>query len=104
MRRHVLYLLLGLLAVLMVADLLRSFVHAFEPNKTDFSEVYTTAWLWAHRQNPYDSALATATQQRLVGAVAQISPVYLPTGLALVSPFTFLPWVWANILWLLIGL
>ncbi len=53
-------LLLGLISLLMVADLvLRGLNLAFEPAKTDFSDVYAGAWLWRHGQNFYDSALAT---------------------------------------------
>jgi hypothetical protein len=98
-------LLLGLISLLMVSDfVLRAIVPASAPDKTDFSELYTSAWLWRHGQNPYDSNLATSAQQRLVGASARIAPIYPPTALALVSPFTFLRWGRANLIWLLLAL
>jgi hypothetical protein len=99
------YLLLGIVALLMVSDfLLRAIVPAFKPDKTDFSELYTSAWLWRHGQNFYNSSLVTAMQERLVGASLQVAPIYPPTTFALLSPFTFLPWGWANFVWLLLGL
>lgn len=99
------YLLLGMVALLMVSDfVLRGIVPAFEPSRTDFSELYTSAWLWRHGQNFYNSSLATAAQQRLVGISVQAAPIYPPTAFALVSPFTFLPWGWANFVWLALGL
>ena len=97
--------LLGLVSLLMVGDLvLRGLNLAFEPAKTDFSDVYAGAWLWRHGQNFYDSALATRAHEQLVHASFQIAPVYPPTAFVLVSPFTFLPWGWANFIWLLLGL
>jgi len=105
MRLRGAYLLLGAVALLMVSDfLLRGVVLAFEPSRTDFSELYTSAWLWRHGQNFYNSTLATDTQQRLVGVSVQAAPIYPPTAFVLVSPFTFLPWRWADFLWLLLGL
>jgi Glycosyltransferase family 87 len=98
-------LLLGLVCLLMVSDFLfRAIIPAFEPGKTDFSELYTSAWLWRHGQNFYNSSLATATQERLVGVSVRVAPIYPPTTFALLSPFTFLPYGWANFLWLLLGL
>ncbi len=98
-------LLLALISLLMIADLvLRGLNLAFEPAKTDFSDVYAGAWLWRHGQNFYDSALATRAHEQLVHASFQIAPVYPPTAFVLVSPFTFLPWGWANFIWLLLGL
>jgi hypothetical protein len=95
------YLLLNIVALLMVSDfVLRAVVPAFEPGRTDFSELYTSAWLWRHGQNFYNSSLATATQQRLVGVSVQAAPIYPPTTFALISPFTFLSWGWANFVWL----
>jgi len=99
------YLLLSMVALLMVSDfVLRAVVPAFEPGRTDFSELYTSAWLWRNGQNFYNSSLVTATQQRLVGVSVQAAPIYPPTAFALVSPFTFLPWGWANFVWLVLGL
>jgi Glycosyltransferase family 87 len=97
--------LLALIALLMLSDfILRGIAPAFEPAKTDFSELYTSAWLWRHGQNPYDPQLGTAAQEQLVGVSVLIAPIYPLTTLALVSPFTFLPWGWANLLWLVLGL
>lgn len=104
MRVRSAYLLLGLISLLMVADfVLRGIVPAFEPGKTDFSEIYSSAWLWRHGQNPYDSVLATTAQERLVGVSVLIAPIYPPTTLALISPFTLLPWKWADFVWMLLG-
>jgi hypothetical protein len=99
------YFLLGVLSVLMLCDfVLRGVVPAFEPAKTDFSEVYTSAWLWRHGQNFYESSLATETQLQLVGVSVRIAPIYPPTAFVLLSPITFLPWGWANFAWLLVCL
>jgi hypothetical protein len=101
MRLQVIKIVLWLVAILMVCDFVHTIALSFHPDKTDFSELYTSAWLWRHAQNPYNSVLATATQQQLVGGLLQIAPIYLPTGLVLISPLTLLPWGWANLLWLL---
>ncbi len=99
------YLTLGIISALMVSDLvLRGIVPAFEPGRTDFSEVYASTWLWRHGQDFYSSALATAVHERLVGVRVQLAPIYPPTALVLLSPFTFLPWKWANFIWLVLGL
>lgn len=101
------YLLLGIVVLLMVSDfVLRAIVPAFELRVTDFSEIYTSAWLWRHGQNFCHSSLVYATRVQLVGAGGsnQVGPIYPPTTFALVSPFTFLPWGWANLVWLLLGL
>jgi glycosyl transferase family 87 len=99
------YLLLVIIDLLMVSDfVLRAIVLAFEPQVTDFSEIYTSAWLWRHGQNFCHSSLVYTTRVQLVGASAQVAPIYPPTTFALVSPFTFLPWGWANLVWLLLGL
>jgi hypothetical protein len=103
MPHRLLKIFLWLITILMVCDFVHSLTLAFHPDKTDFSELYTSAWLWRHSQNPYNSALATATQQQLVGSLVQINPIYLPTGLVLISPLTLLPWGWANLIWLLLG-
>ncbi len=98
-------LVLVLIALLMLSDfVLRGIVPALQPSKTDFSELYTSSWLWRHGQNPYDPQLDTTAQQQLVGVSVLIAPIYPLTTLALVSPFTFLPWRWANFTWLLLGL
>jgi hypothetical protein len=96
------YLLLGIVAVLMISDFVfRGIVPAFTPGRTDFSEVYTSAWLWRHGQNFYNSSLATLTHERLTGASVQLAPIYPPTTFALLSTFTYLPWKWANLVWMM---
>jgi|GEM_PF-3443399 hypothetical protein len=99
------YLLLWIVALLMVSDfVLRGIVPAFAPSRTDFSEVYVGAWLWRHGLNFYNSALATATQQRLIGVSVDVATLYPPTAFVLFSPISFLPWGWANFIWLVAGL
>jgi len=99
------YATLGLVSLLAIADfVLRGLALAFNSGKTDFSELYTSAWLWRHGENFYNSAVVTAMHERLVGVSVQIAPIYPPTTLVLLLPFTFLPWGWANLIWLLLGL
>lgn len=99
------YLILGIVCALMISDFLfRGIALAFVPSKTDFSEVYTGAWLWRHGQNFYNSSLATLTHERLTGASVQLAPVYPPSTFALLSPLTLLPWKWANLIWLILCL
>jgi hypothetical protein len=89
----------------MVADFIgRGIALAFTPGKTDFTEIYTGAWLWRHGQNFYDSTLATRTAAQLTGANAFEAIVYPPSALATFTPFTFLPWGWANLLCLSLAL
>jgi len=96
---------LAAISLLMLSDfVLRGVALAFEPARTDFSEVYVGAWLWRHGENFYDSALATATQQRLIGDSTVSATLYPPTTFALFAPFSYLSWGWANFIWLLIGL
>jgi len=91
--------------LLALADFVfRGIALAFSPGKTDFTELYTSAWLWRHGQNFYDSALVTRTAAHLAGSDVLIAPVYPPTTVIAVVPFTFLPWPWANLLWLLLAL
>jgi hypothetical protein len=98
------YLLLGIVSLLMVSDfLLRGIFLAFEPGRTDFSEIYASAWLWRNGQNFYDPALATLTQQRLIGVSVPMAPIYPPSTFVLMSPFTLLPWRFANLVWLVLG-
>jgi hypothetical protein len=105
MRLRGAYLLLSAVALLMVSDfVLRGVVPAFEPRVKDFSEIYTCAWLWRHGQNFCHSSLVEATRRQLVGASTQVAPIYPPTTFALISPFTFLTWGWANLVWLLLAL
>jgi hypothetical protein len=95
------FLIFAIIWVLMISDFLfRGILPAFTPGRTDFSEVYTSAWLWRHGQNFYNSSLATLTHERLTGASVQLAPIYPPTTFALLSPFTCLPWRWANLLWM----
>ncbi len=89
---------------MLVDFLFRGVVQAFQPGKTDFTELYTSAWLWRHGFNFYDSALVTSTAMRLTGSDVFIAPVYPPTTLIAVAPFTFLPWAWTNLLWLCLAL
>ena len=88
MRLRGAYVLLGIVALLMVSDfVLRGVVLAFEPRRTDFSEIYIGGWLWRHGENFYNSTLATATQERLVGASSiQCATLYPPTAFVLFSP------------------
>jgi Glycosyltransferase family 87 len=96
---------LAAISLLMLSDfVLRGMALAFAPDRTDFSEVYVGAWLWRHGGNFYDSALATATQQRLIGDSTVCATLYPPTTFALFAPFSYLSWGWANLIWLMIGL
>lgn len=105
MNRRWLRILLGLIAVLMLADFVfRGIIPALGPGKNDFSEVYVGAWLWRHGQNFYDSAVTTAAGNQLAGTHVNIVLIYPPTTLVLMAPFTLLPWAWANLAWLLLGL
>src|ERR1700730_971574 len=105
MNRGWLRTLLGLIALLMLADFVfRGIVPALGPGKNDFSEVYVGAWMWRHGQNFYDAPLATAIGDSLGNTRVNIVLIYPPTALVLISPLTFLPWKLANLLWLLIGL
>lgn len=104
-RVYAAYSILASVALFMVSDFVfRAVVLAFEPNVTDFSEVYTCSWLWRNGQNFCRSALVEATRRRLVGASTHVAPIYPPTTFALLSPFTFLPWGWANLVWLTLSL
>jgi hypothetical protein len=105
MKRRWLHLLLGLIAVLMLADFVfRGIVPAFEGSKNDFSEVYVGAWMWRHGQNFYDAPLAHQVGSQIADTNVNIVLIYPPTALVLIAPFTFLPWIWANVLWLILGL
>jgi hypothetical protein len=105
MKRRWLHLLLGSIALLMLADFVfRGIVPAFEGNKNDFSEVYVGAWMWRHGQNFYDAPLAHTVGDRIANTKVNIVLIYPATALVLIAPFTFLPWIWANVLWLILGL
>jgi hypothetical protein len=102
--RRAAFLILACLSLVMVADLVvRTVVPAFEPAKTDFSELYTSAWLWRHGQNYYNSHLATVTHARLVGVSVQLAPIYPPSTFVLLSPLTLMPYQYANFIWLLLS-
>lgn len=104
MRKTVILLILGVVAAVMVAnDLTGAILPAFKPSKSDFSELYAASWLWRQGHNPYDPALATMAHQRVVGVSEDIFLVNVPTSLVLVAPFTFLPWGWANFVFLMLG-
>jgi hypothetical protein len=105
MNRRWLRLVLGLIALLMLADFVfRGVGTASEVTRNDFSEVYVGSWLWRHGQNFYDASLTKATATQLTGSHVNLVLIYPPTALILMSPFSFLPWVWANTIWLLLGL
>ena len=105
MRNAVIWVVLCALAVLMVSNYLTGAIFlAFKPSGSDFSELYAGSWLWRQNQNPYDPALATSARQRTVGSSAEIFLINFPTSLVLVAPFTALPWAWANLFFLLLGL
>lgn len=105
MKRRWLHLLLGLIALVMLADFVfRGIVPAFEGSKNDFSELYVGAWMWRHGQNFYDAPLAHAVGDQIADTRVNIVLIYPPTALVLIAPFTFLPWIWANVLWLILGL
>ena len=92
MNRRWLRLLLGLIAIVMLADFVfRGIVPALSGSKNDFSEVYVGAWMWRHGQNSYDAALATATGNLIANTRVNIILIYPPTALVLIAPFTFQP-------------
>src|SRR5579864_4916643 len=97
-------LLQATIVLAMLADFVfRGLAIAFLPDKTDFTELYASGWLWRHGQNFYDSALVTTTATQLTGCKEGIAPVYPPTTLAATSVFTFLSWGWAHFLWLVLS-
>ncbi len=96
--------LLALITLLMLADFVfRGVVPAFASGTNDFSDPYVGAWLWRHGQNPYDVALVNATARRLTQSTLPVVPIYPPTAYVLVTPFTLLPWRWANAAWVLLS-
>jgi hypothetical protein len=102
--KRTIWLALGAFALVVLSKyFINDFLPAFRPSSSDFSELYATSWAWRHGQNPYNSALATAARQRVVGASGEIFLVHVPTALVLVSPLTFLSWVWAHLLFLILG-
>lgn len=104
MRLSGMRLLLGMIALLMLADFVfRGIVPATTAGKTDFSELYVGAWLFRHGQNYYDVTLATRTAARITFSNMPVAVVYPPTTFPLIVPLTYLTWPWANLMWLLIG-
>jgi hypothetical protein len=96
---------LGCIAVAMLADFVfRGIGAAADTTRNDFSEVYVGAWLWRHGQNFYDAALTKATATQLTNSHVNLVLIYPPTALVLMAPFSFLPWIWANTVWLILGL
>jgi len=105
MKRHWLHLLLALIALLMLADFIfRGIAPAFEGSKNDFAELYVGGWMWRHGQNFYDAPLARAVGDRIANTRVNIVLIYPPTALPPIAPLTFMPWIWANVLWLILGL
>jgi hypothetical protein len=99
------FIFLGALALLMVSNYFtRVILPALNPSVSDFSELYATSWLWRQGQNPYDPELASAASNRVVGRSESIYLVNAPTALVLVAPFTLLRWMWANWLFLTLGM
>jgi len=89
--------LLLILITLMLGDFIaRGVIPAFAFDKNDFSDPFCASWLWRHGENPYDVALATGVNTNLVHSHIIIVPVYPPTTYLLMSPFSMLPWKWAN--------
>jgi hypothetical protein len=105
MKHRQLRIVLALIALLMLADFVfRGIVPAFEGSKNDFAEIYVGAWMWRHGLNFYDASLAHVVGDQIADTRVNIVLIYPPTALVLVAPFTFLPWIWANVLWLILGL
>jgi hypothetical protein len=105
MKRRWLLILLAVIAVAMLSDFVfRGIIPAFEGGKNDFSEVYVGAWMWRHGQNSYDATLASAAGASIANTRVNIVLIYPPTTLVLLVPFTFLPWIAANVVWLFLGL
>jgi len=105
MNRRWLRVVLGCISLLMLADFVfRGLGVAADITRNDFSEVYVGSWLWRHGQNFYDASLTKATATQLTGSHVNLVLIYPPTALILMSPFSLLPWIWANTVWLLLGL
>jgi hypothetical protein len=105
MSRRWLRLVLALIALLMLADFVfNGVLTARDTTRNDFSEPYVGAWLWRHGENFYDSALTRATATQLTGSQINLVLIYPPTALVLMAPFSFLPWFWADTIWLILGL
>jgi len=51
---------------------------AYAYTKNDFSDPYSASFLWRKGQNPYDSSLATKTNQAAAHVAVRIVPVYPP--------------------------
>jgi hypothetical protein len=89
--------LMLVIIVLMLGDLIfRGIVPSVTTGKNDFTDPYVGAYLWRHGTNPYDTGVATAAGKVLTGSQMRVVPIYPPTTYLLISPFTLLPWKWAN--------
>jgi hypothetical protein len=105
MKRLWLRFTIAFIALLMLGDFIfRGILTAPQTVRNDFSEPYVGAWMWRHGENFYDSALTKATATRLTGSQVNLVLIYPPTALVLISPFSFLPWTWANTIWQVLGL
>lgn len=95
---------LGLLAVVMLADLLvRSVVPAIKYRGNDFWDPFIGAHLWRQGENPYDAVLAKTTTERIGGPRISPVPIYPPPTYLIVTPLTMLPWKQAKLLWVLLS-
>lgn len=103
MNRRWLRFVLGFVSLLMLADFVFRGIVPFV-TRNDFSEVYVGSWLWRHGQNFYDSDLTRTTATQLTGSHVNLVLIYPPTALVLMSPFSFLPWSWADRVWHVLGL
>src|ERR1051326_8900828 len=95
---------MGLIAFAFGTAVIRGVVTSFAYQKNDFSDPYCASWLWRHGQNPYDAALASAVNRDRALSDARIVPIYPATAYVLVSPFSALPWRYANLLWTLLSI
>jgi hypothetical protein len=99
------WILLSALALIMLSNYLTgALLPAFQSSDSDFAELYASSWLWRQGGNPYDSSLATAALRQVAGGSRPVFLVNIPSSLVLVAPFTYLPWGWANFLFVVLGL
>jgi hypothetical protein len=89
-----------IIVLLMLGDFVfRGIVPAKTSGKNDFSDPYVGAWLWRHGENPWDSALMSATAKNLNVTSQPLVPIYPLTTYALLTPFSYFSWHRANFLW-----
>lgn len=99
------WILLSAVALIMLSNYLTgALLPAFKSSDSDFAELYASSWLWRQDRNPYDPSLAASALSQVAGGSRQVFLVNVPTSLALVAPFTLLPWGWANFLFVVLGL